>query len=120
MTEHRAEYITPGDGNELHGVTIEYKVLLKPGDRTEQRVWYGDVLAGDATKALIFALGMFNVHHADELKVWDITAKVNLAGDVLRQKLEAMTDENAEFLESLKRDYPLLAGSDGGPGSDGR
>jgi hypothetical protein len=88
--------ITPGDGGEAHSVTIEYKVLLKPGDRTEARARRCEMPAGDATKALAFAIYVFQSEltgmYPDVRKVWDVAVLVQLAGDVLWQKLEAAAD----------------------------
>ncbi len=62
------------------------------------RIWHSDVNAGDAIKALAFAIKLFQQKidggmYPDVLKVWDITARVSLAGDKLRQKLEHMSSD---------------------------
>jgi hypothetical protein len=88
-----SERITPGDGGEQHAVVNEYKVLPEPGDRTEARTWYADTFAGDAVKALAHALGVFqhDLARMSVLKVWDVSVSVNLADDVLRQKLAQLS-----------------------------
>ncbi len=80
------------DDRQLFGIWIDYKSLDLETGKSKKMSFSSEVMAGDSMFALSSAMQMFSESERGirpNCRVWDISAKVQVLGDVLRQKLDS-------------------------------
>lgn len=104
MAERRVQHtgnqtgpLAIGDGGEVFLVRLDYLELDPATGRTKEQTFGCDTLARDATRALQFALAAFNemqegICYPDK-KIWQLSAHVEIASDVLRDHLKDTQNE---------------------------
>jgi hypothetical protein len=92
MSEIRGQYNVVGgmriyDSGEVFNIRIDYLELDLDTGQTEQKQFFAEALAKDASGAIVHALQKFNQSQPANAKIWQMSVTAEIGSDELRDRL---------------------------------